>query len=106
VDLDVDCRQWLARRALRERRDRLIRVSTVWREPANLPLPEGDRRRPTCLAWGERNQVLRLAGMALVRDVIQSDETHVIPDASHLAAREQPQAFNEIVDGFLARHVD
>lgn len=98
----------------------LAYVEECYRDPAQLrvlgsivqnmssyaltPVEAGEGRPPTCLVWGEQNDVLPLAGMSLVRDAIQPDETHVIARASHLAARERPDEFNAIVEGFLERH--
>jgi 3-oxoadipate enol-lactonase len=63
----------------------------------------GEIRCPTLVIVGEDDPGTPVAMAKTIHDAIQGSELVVIPKASHLCNLERPEAFNRVLDGFLAR---
>jgi 3-oxoadipate enol-lactonase len=57
---------------------------------------------PTLVIAGELDQGTPVAMAQALADAIPGARLEVLPDASHLSAAEQPQAFTKLVTGFVA----
>lgn len=56
---------------------------------------------PTLLIWGEQDPIAPLRTGYALNARLPNARLHIIPDAKHLPMREQPEAFNQALLGFL-----
>jgi len=61
---------------------------------------------PTLVVVGEQDAVTPPAKARALAALIPSAQTAIIPGAGHLANQEAPEAFNQILDEFLARRMN
>jgi 3-oxoadipate enol-lactonase len=59
---------------------------------------------PTLVVTGSQDTLIRPDAQADIAEHIPGARLEVIQDAGHILPVEAPDAFNRIVDGFLARH--
>lgn len=57
---------------------------------------------PTLVVVGEHDTVTPLAKAKQMVDLVQGAQLEIIPGAAHLPNQEQPEAFNAVLDAFLA----
>jgi pimeloyl-ACP methyl ester carboxylesterase len=57
---------------------------------------------PTLVVVGEHDAVTPVAKAKQMADLVQGARLEVIPHAAHLPNQEQPEAFNAVLDAFLA----
>ncbi len=57
---------------------------------------------PTLLVWGEDDDVIPLAEAEVLRSQLPTSELIEVPGGSHAPYDDQPEAFTEILLGFLA----
>ncbi|SFC69059.1 Pimeloyl-ACP methyl ester carboxylesterase [Nocardioides terrae] len=57
---------------------------------------------PLCIVWGAHDRVLPVAHAEAVAEVAPTAQVTVITDAGHFPHKDQPEAFADLIDGFMA----
>jgi pimeloyl-ACP methyl ester carboxylesterase len=73
---------------------------------ANLDYPLQDRLGeiacPTLIVWGEADRIISVRDAELFGQLIRGSRTVIFEDTGHVSMLERPEAFNELLDGFLS----
>jgi pimeloyl-ACP methyl ester carboxylesterase len=87
------------------RRDSALRILQTARAAKRSSLGERLPRiaAPTCLIWGEEDQITPPEVARLFADRIPGSDLHLIPRCGHAPMLEQPEAFNCILGAWLER---
>jgi len=82
----------------------VIRLCECFLEVHFTPrLPE--IKAPTCLLVGERDLLKGLGYAQILQAHLPQSELHLVPDAGHASCWENPEVFNTIILGFLAKQM-
>lgn len=62
-------------------------------------------KQPTCIIWGENDQVTPPEVAIKFHELLPNSELHWIPECGHAAMMERPAEFNKILEGWLRKVV-
>jgi pimeloyl-ACP methyl ester carboxylesterase len=57
---------------------------------------------PTLIVWGERDRLITVKDADVFEELIPNSRKVIFEDTGHMAMLERPEAFNELLSGFLA----
>lgn len=60
-------------------------------------------KTPTCLLVGERDRLKGLDYAKIIQARVPHSELHLVPEAGHASCWENPEVFNAVILGFLAK---